>query len=79
MSNKNIPIEKVCDVIKKMADLGVWGSVTLCFDDGNVTKIVDNLVWTARDSERGHNPSDPSEIIKAAIPQRKMIVRTGKV
>ncbi|GHU65008.1 hypothetical protein FACS189447_03170 [Spirochaetia bacterium] len=74
-----IPISRVNDLIEKISTMGVWGSVTLCFEEGNVTKIVDDFVWTAADMSK--DMAAPSEAIKRILPssttKKRMVIRTG--
>jgi hypothetical protein len=59
--------------------MGVWGGVLLNFEEGHVTKIIDEFVWTGSDVNSDF--SGPSHAIKAALPQsttrRKLVIRTG--
>jgi len=83
MSDKNprIPLDNVCNAIERISGMEVWGSLTLCFEGGNVTKIIDNFMWTANDAEKGAGLTDPAEVIKRTLPssitKKKLVVRTG--
>jgi len=74
-SNPSIPIEKVCEVIKSVSSMGVWGSITFNFQDGEVTQITDNFFWKAADLEKGDFVTGPSEQIKK--PHKRIVVRAG--
>jgi hypothetical protein len=79
MANANpvIPIEKVCDVIKGVSAMGVWGSITFNFQDGEVTQINDNFIWKAGDIEKSGFVTGPSEQIKKLHPavKKRMVIR----
>jgi hypothetical protein len=61
--------------------MGVWGGVLLNFEEGHITKIIDEFVWTGNDLDSDF--SSPSHAIKAALPQstarKKLVIRAGGV
>jgi len=77
-SSQTIPIDKVCEVIKSMSAMGVWGTFTLNFEEGNVTKLLDNFIWKAGESEEPGFVIGPSEQIKKLKPISKgrMVIKT---
>jgi len=77
-SNPAIPIEKVCEVIKSISAMGVWGTITLNFEEGGVTKLIDNFIWKAGESEGQGFVIGPSEQIKKLKPISKgrMVIKT---
>jgi hypothetical protein len=77
-TNPVIPVEKVCEVIKSISAMGVWGTVTLNFEDGGVTKIIDNFVWKASDADKAGFVMGPSEQIKKPHPpaaKKRIVIR----
>lgn len=80
---KAISTDKVCEAIRHISKMEIWGSFTLCFEGGNVTKMIDNFIWTANEVEKGDNLTDPSEVLKRTLPSaistKKLVVRTGRV
>jgi hypothetical protein len=81
MANANpvIPIEKVCDVLKSISAMGVWGTITFNFQEGEVTQINDNFVWKAGELEKPDFVTGPLEQIKKLHPsvKKRMVIRTG--
>jgi hypothetical protein len=81
MANTNpvIPIEKVCDAMRSLSEMGIWGAITFNFEAGGVTKITDNFVWKAGDVE-DCSITGPSEVIKKMLPaakKKRMVIRAG--
>ena len=80
MANTNtaIPIEKVCNAVKELSAMGVWGPLTLNFEDGAITKISDGFIWKALDLEEG-NITGAAEVLKKTLPiKKKFTIRTNK-
>jgi len=77
--NPAIPIDKVCEAIRNIAAMGVWGTFTLNFEAGEITKITDGFVWKAGDVERNGGITGPSDAIKKTLPaiKKRMVIRAG--
>jgi hypothetical protein len=75
--NPEIPLQKVQEYFEKISKMGVWGGVLVNFEEGRITKIIDELVWTGSDADDDF--SGPSHAIKAALPQsttkKKLVIR----
>ena len=78
--NPAIPTDKVCEAIRSISAMGVWGTLTLNFEAGDITKITDGFVWKPGEVEANGGITGPSEVIKKTLPpilvKRKM-ARSG--
>jgi hypothetical protein len=76
-----IPLSKVQEYFEKVSKMGVWGGVLVNFEEGSITKIIEEFVWTGNDADSDF--SSPSHAIKAALSQsttkKKLVIRAGGI
>jgi hypothetical protein len=81
MDKKPIPLSKVQDFLEKVSKMGIWGGVLINFEEGRITKIIEEFVWTGNDSDSDF--LGPSHAIKADLPKsvtkKKLVIRTGGI
>jgi hypothetical protein len=79
--NPEIPLPKVQEYFEKVSKMGVWGGVLINFEEGRITKIIEEFVWTGNDADVDF--LGPSHAIKAALPQsttkKKLVIRAGGI
>jgi hypothetical protein len=73
-----IPLSKLYDYLEMAAKTGVWGGLLINFEEGRVTKIIEEFVWTGNDI--GNDFLGPSRAIKMPPPRsvakKKLVVKT---
>jgi hypothetical protein len=79
--SREIPISKVKNLIEKLSEMGVWGSLSLSFEDGEVKKIIEDFIWTGNEDSSEVDFSGAAGAIKSIIrpttTKKKLVIRTG--